>query len=486
MNRPKLKISKWLLFIIFINIIIRLPSLLDPVYYGDECIYLTLGQALRKGLVFYRDIHDNKPPLLYFMAALAGGQQNWFRFITITWTSINIFFIYKLAEEIFTKKHYQILASGLFLLFSFLPEGRIANGENFMIMPFTVAVWLLFKYRFFWWAGILASLAFLFKIPIVFDFIAVWLALFIYKEQKLEKIFQQFKKRNIYVFSAAFILPIAISIFYYSIKGAFTPYVRSALMQNIGYLSSWGDQSNNAGFLASNQGLVIRGLIVFGLSLYLFWRRKNLGFKFTFFALWFIFALFGVLLSERPYPHYFIELAPSAAFLLTLACTNITRAEKIIITAFLFSLFFLAKSYYHFWSYPLIPYYQNFASFVLGGKDKSAYFAFFGSNVESDYQIASYIKTHTSPNDRIFVWGNGACIYALSDRLPPGKYTVNYHIYDFNGYDETIKAINQKEPKLIIKLNTEQRNFPALEAILNINYLKSTQIMQGNIYQRVN
>jgi len=41
--------------------------------YADEDIYLTLGQGLKKGLVFYRDIHDNKPPLLYVMAAVAGN-----------------------------------------------------------------------------------------------------------------------------------------------------------------------------------------------------------------------------------------------------------------------------------------------------------------------------------------------------------------------------------------------------------------------------
>ena len=93
------KPSKFYLHLIFLlNIILRLPSLFEPVSYGDECIYLTLGQAFLKGSVFYRDIHDNKPPFLYLIAALANGRLFWFRFITIIWNTINIYLIYKLTK----------------------------------------------------------------------------------------------------------------------------------------------------------------------------------------------------------------------------------------------------------------------------------------------------------------------------------------------------------------------------------------------------
>ena len=87
-----------LTLILTVNILLRIPSLFDPVYYGDECIYLTLGQAFNRGLVFYRDIHDNKPPLLYLVAALAQCKQFYFRLITICWNTVNVYLIYFLAK----------------------------------------------------------------------------------------------------------------------------------------------------------------------------------------------------------------------------------------------------------------------------------------------------------------------------------------------------------------------------------------------------
>ena len=59
-----------LLGIICAFILLRLPSLIEPEWYGDEGIYRTIGLALSRGEVLYRDIWDNKPPLLYWMCAL--------------------------------------------------------------------------------------------------------------------------------------------------------------------------------------------------------------------------------------------------------------------------------------------------------------------------------------------------------------------------------------------------------------------------------
>ena len=62
--------NKFWVFLFLIFLFLRLPSLFEPYWYGDEGIYLTLGQGVRKGLVLYQQIHDNKPPTLYYLAAL--------------------------------------------------------------------------------------------------------------------------------------------------------------------------------------------------------------------------------------------------------------------------------------------------------------------------------------------------------------------------------------------------------------------------------
>ena len=62
------KVSRWILeheaifIILAVVVLLRVPSLFEPYWYGDEGIYLTVGRSLRHGLALYRDVHDNKPP----------------------------------------------------------------------------------------------------------------------------------------------------------------------------------------------------------------------------------------------------------------------------------------------------------------------------------------------------------------------------------------------------------------------------------------
>ena len=71
---------------------------------------------------------------------------------------------------------------------------------------------------------------------------------------------------------AGFALPIVISLVYFSTVGVGEIYVRSALLQNIAYLSSWG--GGKASVLSG--GLMTRALTL-GLLLLLVWlNRKNL------------------------------------------------------------------------------------------------------------------------------------------------------------------------------------------------------------------
>ncbi len=130
---------------VVIVILLRIPSLFEPYSYADEGIYLVLGKGFREGLVFYKDIHDNKPPLLYVTAGLAGNLQM-FRVILFGWSLVNLWLIWLLARKIFKDKFWPVVVSSVvFAVVSSLTfwEGNIANGENFMIMPLTAAVYFI-------------------------------------------------------------------------------------------------------------------------------------------------------------------------------------------------------------------------------------------------------------------------------------------------------------------------------------------------------
>jgi len=59
----------------------------------------------------------------------------------------------------------------------------------------------------------------------------------------------------------------------------------------------------------------------------------------------------------------------------------------------------------------------------------------------------------------------------MSNRLPVGRYTVAYHIVDFNGYTETINSIKNNPPKYIIYYPMDNRPFIELDNIIKDNYI---------------
>src|SRR4030042_6048418 len=91
--------KNWLCLILIYAFILRLPSLFEPLVYGDEGIYMTLGLAIRRGLIPYLQIHDNKPPLVYLLAAVAHNFQN-YRLLLMLWSLATIFVFEKLVERL--------------------------------------------------------------------------------------------------------------------------------------------------------------------------------------------------------------------------------------------------------------------------------------------------------------------------------------------------------------------------------------------------
>ncbi len=471
--------SKPLLLLLFLNIILYIPSLFEPVSYGDECIYLVLGNAFRKGFVFYRDIHDNKPPLLYLTAAIGGGGLFWFRLVSIITSLIHIDLVFNLIKRFTKNKWLSFLGGAILSILLLIFEGRVANGEVFMAAAATLAVYLLLtrpeKNNFSWGLiiGTIFSIGFLYKIPVAFDFVGLILATFFLTIKSITKksVLSVLKDKKLWGMIAGFCLPIILSIVYYTAKGAFTPYVRSALMQNIGYLSSWQGEGSE---------LFTRLKILALLTIITFVARKIFSKEMLFFFTWFTFSLFGALLSERPYPHYLIESSPSIAILAALLINKLFKFKltaktsnlaDILLPLLAISLLIFSHNHYQFWRYPQLSYYQNFADKLIGAKTNEEYVSYWGDRALENQKLAKFIKETTLPDDNIFVWGEASCTYALSDRLPPGRYMVNYHIFDFDGYQETLRAIDEKKPKLIIKMKDESRRWPELELYLEKNYL---------------
>lgn len=450
----KLHLPKWLFWLLVIVFILRIPSFFEPYSYGDEMIYLTLGEAVRRGIVLYKDIHDNKPPLLYLTAGIAGNLF-WFKAILTFWSLTTVYLFWKLSEVVFKKERSQIVATTLFAVFTTIPllEGNIANAENFMI-GFTIWGFLILlskklTTRNLLIAGALFSIATLFKVPAAFDVPAIvfyWLV----TEKKFNSKSVLKIVKNTALLLTGFMVPILLTFIWYYLRGAFHEYLVAAFLQNFGYLSSWRPGDVREPFFTRNGPLLTRAFIVLTGLLFIFKFKKFYSKNFAFASSWLLFSLFAVTLSERPYPHYLLQSVPAMSLLTTYLFTSQNMQQVYAIIPL--TLAFFVPFYYHFWHYKTFYYYERFVNYATGRISTSDYLDTFGSNIRRNYKIADIIRSSTYKNDKVFVMGDSSLIYALSKRFPPGKYVADYHIKDFSTDEITLAILKKDMPEMIVIL----------------------------------
>jgi hypothetical protein len=484
MNRllNKVHAPTWLVIVLALVLIFRLPSFFEPYSYGDEMIYMTLGNGIRQGLTLYKDIHDNKPPLLYLTAAVA-GTLFWFKAVLAFWMIATIFLFWKLMLRLFPKKvDLQKLAVVIFSVLTTLPllEGNIANAELFLIGPIIFAFLILLDSPtdtevFF--SGVLFSVAVLFKVPAVFDIGAIFLYWIIISKLGQKEVMRIAKKTIILL--AGLIIPILLTFLWYYFKGAFSDYVRAAFLQNLGYLSSWRPADAEKSFLIRNGPVLFRGVIVVLGAVVLRIKRKNLSKPFIFSCLWLLTSLFAATLSERPYPHYIIQAVPAISVLLTILLGYRSMEQTLAIVPLFIAVF--VPVYFKYYHYNTFSYYMRFIRFATGKIDQKTYFSEFDSNVNRNYEISSFIVRSSKNDSKIFVWGDSAPVYALTRRFPPLKYVANYHINDFSSKREVIGRLIASKPEYIVILPGSE-NFTELSNLLLLRYNQITQIDGASIW----
>ncbi len=463
--------SHRLLFIILIiTFVVRLPSLFEPLWYGDEAIYLTIGQKLLHGGLLYVDIFDHKTPGIYYLAAFAIktlGPAVWsFRIILMVWMLSSLFVFYFLAKKMFDKK--AAVLAVLFLAFltsTPLLEGNITNSELLMILPICLAIIAGLGQRYFL-SGIFFSLAVLLKAPAIFDFGAFFL-LIIFSTKSLDL---RPSIRNLLFLTAGFLTPIAVSAVYFSLHGALIEYFKSAFLFNISYTS----YKNS--FLFSNGLLVLKALPVLALVVYFALRVVNRLKKgesnnfsyFDFLLLWLSFSFYAAVFGGRPYNHYLIQVIP--AFSLLIAYCFSQSAKRMLGSLVLF-LVIVLTFFLNFTPNISPSYYPSFFEYVTGRISFSTYADSFDKKTSRNYALAGFLKSTSPPGSSVYLFSNQSPIYFLSSLDPASRYITFFHIAgDKKAKDEAGMEISQHKPYYILAENPPPGSFPQLEKILSEDY----------------
>lgn len=482
--------NKFIIILLLVTFIFRIPSLFEPYWYGDEGIYQAVGLAINNGALLYKEAFDNKPPLIYLLAAVTNGTMFGFRLLLMLASLGAIYFFHLLCQRLIVKENAARIATMVFAVLTTarLLEGNIANAENFILLPTMIGFYLIFslsenkkpdrQYLTYFLSGLILSLGFLLKVPAVFDFAALFLFLVVFRNKKK---FISIGKNEI-ALAAGYVLPILLVSFYFWVRGAFGEYFNACFLQMLGYLSSWKTGSHLFSPLSLLKSeLSIKALFATTVTGLLIIRKRDLSGLSSFIPLWFVFALFGATLSGRPYPHYLIQTIPPLAIVLSLF---VLKKRGLSLAAFgLILLLSLALIRYRFWSYTTLSYYQNFVQLALGQKDKFAYFNYFNPRLPQMYELAEFIQSITKETDKIFIWADEPSLYPLSRRLPATPYTVAYHVVDLKKTSEVANILTNK-PVPVIIVDQNAKRFPELEILLKTRYRRIQEFGNFLVYLR--
>lgn len=509
-------------------LILRLPSLFFSWWYEDENIYFAIGHALVKGQLLYVDVWDNKPPLLYLIYA---GIYKLFKSQILAYKIFNLIlalwevciFNYILKDVfIFYKKQTFWATFSISVLLGIAFEGTSLNAENIFVPLILSGFYLVYtelkkfentgkinSYKLVL-SGIFWSLAGLTKTQAVLEIVALtFIIIFILIHNKLSTVNNQLKllpqvlkSRELWNFILLPLLPVLIGyvglIMFYSAQG----YLSELSYSLVGFGKDYVQTKNIPIILGFKLNKLTTGLqirtVFLGISLltctYLFWKKHI---QRNFFIIWFWLSatVFIVLIPERSYGHYLLQLLPPGIIFVTFFVSDhlvnrkqITEKLLLVVSVGLGAQIILVNfptTFNSLWNgYDLVfKYFGNFVQVCFGKKSLMAWRRNYNpSHYENQELLPSKIQELTTPKDKIFLFGELPEIYAISDRVNGAKWIAGYHIFEFKVDQEKMyQEILFNKTKLIV-IDSNMDSNKKFTNLVSSNYQKILSIRQYDFW----
>ncbi len=246
-------------------------------------------------------------------------------------------------------------------------------------------------------------------------------------------------------------------------------------------------------FLAQPAIGILMPFVVLGL-----WSRKSDRPLLAPLAAWLVISLIFVILQGKAYAyHWFVVYPPFiilAAFGLDALCrSNPNSSYPRIVVAIVGIVLFAHIGF--------VPARQIFrlGKFLTGSESAQSYYEkyTFRDYVAADeIAAARFLKEHSTPSDRIFIWGVDATLNYLSGRPNPTRFVFNMPLSmpspfraDYRG--EAMRKLHATPPAFIVvgapwEWDKERAlaEFPELEAFLKQGYALETSIGNLDLYRR--
>lgn len=468
---------------------LRLPSLFEPFWYGDEGIFAAVGRNLNLGGTLYQTAWDNKPPMIYLTYAgifkAFGVSMFSLRLVTLAVVLITGTVLYELALAVLGGKR-ALWAMAIFGVLSSLRliEGNLALTEIFMILPITLAMLVAvrrnFDYLSLFGAGFLFAVASLYKQVGALEAVALGLFLFLYT-----KSFVEFLKKG-FIMAAGFAVPHALTLAYFASRGLVPDYIFAAYTYYRIYLSE-----------SPRYALLINALKVMpivGAFFYCLWKKRHGELAIShLFLLWGAFSFLGSFFSGRTYGHYLVQTIPAMSLVLaSLPTFAMTRASALIfLIVYVLPIILLTKILFAGFSIDHLTaqgsYYKNFFNLARGSATVDNYNNSFDPNVNAIMATRDFLKEKGAFGASVYIWGDWSWLYAIADLHNPSRYVTSFHVFGVpGGKEEVIRGLATSPPAYIIKPPSSIGNFPEFEKVVEESYTPIIRIYGAQIFGRRN
>jgi len=431
-----------------------LAPMLNAPFEPDEGVYGTIARGWLHGAIPYRDLWDNKGPLLFlwYAASFASLGESTLapRLFAALAAALSVLFVWATARSLLDRRLAALAAALFALSFLNIYIQVTANAEVFMLPPLTAGLWTFTigaRGGRVWWflaAGALTSLAIFTRQSALWTLIgyAAWLAvLFLRHRQERPRLL----RAGIALAAGAALAAVPFAL-YFAAHGALSDLWYAMFAFN------WFRAGESAFYMKlippiiGNPVPLVGGLVFWVLAALGVWRLVLRSDRFAWLILSFLVTSEAAAQTMgRLFPHYSIHLMPGAALAGALGLAYVwerwqegrwlpatlvgaTMGVTVAAAAFLYS--------------------QPTAA------DRFEVQYWYRDNAEDAIvapEIATAVRRMTRPGDYIYEWGRESEIYFLAGRQPASRWLHNraYRV-DKSVLGEVIDDLKEKRPALIL------------------------------------
>lgn len=484
-----LKKRKWIiLFCFFVSFFcITICSKNSFLYvfneWPDANAFFTVGKGWMNGLIPYKDLFEQKGPVLYLLYGIGYlfSHDTFFGIYLLEILSYTVFlyYCYKIARLFLEEKFaYALVLFMGTILVSSIPFVQGGSAEEFCLPLLAISVFSFLNYdalekknRVLFFNGFIAGIVALIKFNLL-GFWFAWMAGIFFKTLFSKQYKQAFL--DCFYFLAGMLLPILISILYFFFVGGLQDYIEAYITFNVSsYTVRASLLSRVYHFIQIvwqhiHFSDVIFALTIVGGVAVLFSRTKDIWAKLFLFSS-FLFLLLGIYFGGNAYNYYYLlnefYIVFGLMFLLSLI-QKILKTQNKVVFFFLFLLFLVGGAFF-LSSSPNIP------DMRLTKED----FA--------QYRFAQIIHEKENATLLNYDFLDGG-FYTVADIIPSTKYfmrqNVSYESYP-KIFDSQNEIIQNKRVDFVVT-----RSYPGYStswALLERNYelvLDQEQIIEGGLY----